>query len=229
MSASRSRRRGLHLLLGLAAVLAAWPGWAGAAEEVTSPISRYREREMSTGFYEEYEVRPRRMLPYVPGGPQARKGVVSASTQVSALVGLGFLSDAHQGIKFYERRTCQECHPEQARSMHATRAKITCRQCHGGEPMASVNHYYSPLNPIRRHAYVCAKCHAGASASFATYVVHEPLPTSLATQKSFPLLFYVFWIMMALAVGTFALFIPHALVWGLREFIHKIKEGRHEH
>lgn len=216
MWASRSRSR-LLLPLFLAALSAAWAGWGWAAEEVTTPISRYREREMSTGFYEEHEVLPRRARPFVAGGPRARAGVVGASPYASTQGQRGRLADAHEGIKFYERRTCQECHPEQARSMHTARERITCRQCHGGEPMASVDHYYSPLNPIRRHAYVCAKCHAGADASFATYVVHEPMPASLAARKSFPLLFYVFWIMMAVAVGTFALFLPHAIVWGLRE------------
>lgn len=214
---ARSRRPPGVILVALAAWLAVGAGQAWA-EEVTAPITRFKEREMSTGFYEEYEVKPRRMLPYVPGGPQARQGTLATSpTAFSPLVGQARQADAHQGIKYYDRRSCAECHPEQARSMHTTRAGITCRQCHGGEPMASVEHYYSPLNPIRRHAYVCSKCHAGAGASFATYVVHEPMPASLETRKSFPLLFYVFWIMVALAGGTFALFLPHAIVWGVRE------------
>lgn len=218
MWASRSKRPLGLILAALAALSAAWAGPAWSAEEVTAPISRFRQREMSTGFYEEYEVKPRRMLPYVTGGPSARAGAIGA----------GRLSDAHQGIQFYERRSCTECHPAQARSMHTSRAKITCRQCHGGEPMAGISHYYSPLNPIRRHAYVCAKCHEGAGASFATYVIHEPLPSAPATQKSFPLLFYVFWVMVALAVGTFALFIPHAMVWGVRELFSR-QEGDREH
>jgi hypothetical protein len=38
-------------------------------------------------------------------------------------------------------------------------------------------------------------------------------------RQDFPLLFYVFWMMAALAVGTFAAFLPHAFMWGLREFL----------
>ncbi len=60
------------------------------------------------------------------------------------------------------------------------------------------------MNRRRRHAFICAKCHEGATASFATYVVHEPNPTDMGTRKSFPLLFFVFWMMAAIAVGTFA-------------------------
>jgi hypothetical protein len=50
-------------------------------------------------------------------------------------------------------------------------------------------------------------------------LIHEPNPAALSTQKIFPLLFYVFWFMVAIAVGTFAAFLPHTLVWGLREFL----------
>lgn len=226
MWASKSSPSRLMLAPVLAVLAAVWAGWGWAAEEVTAPISRYRERELSTGFYEEYEVRPRRLLPFVPGGPQARTGVIGVSPLGSTLGQRGYQSDAHQGIKFYERRSCLECHPAQARGMHTVREKITCRQCHGGEPMASISHYYSPLNPIRRHAYVCSKCHAGANASFATYVVHEPPPYSAAAYRSFPLLSYLFWVMAALAVGTFAFFLPHALVWGLRELWPRKEAGR---
>jgi hypothetical protein len=107
------------------------------------------------------------------------------------------------------------------------RANLTCRQCHGGEPIASIDHYYSLMNPIRRHAYVCAKCHEGASASYASYVVHAPNPSLAGTLESFPVLFYAFWIMIVIAVGTFALFLPHTILWGIRElFIKKEKTDR---
>jgi hypothetical protein len=75
------------------------------------------------------------------------------------------------------------------------------------------------MNSRRRHAFVCAKCHEGANRSFASYVNHEPNPAALSTRISFPLLFYVFWMMAAIAVGTFAAFLPHAFMWGLRELL----------
>jgi hypothetical protein len=80
------------------------------------------------------------------------------------------------------------------------------------------------LNPIRKHAYVCSKCHEGASASYASYVVHEPNPAMVGTLTSFPLLFYVFWFMVVLAVGTFLVFLPHTLIWGIRELFVKMKK-----
>jgi len=71
---------------------------------------------------------------------------------------------------------------------------------------------------------VCSKCHEGASASYASYVVHEPNPAMVGTLTSFPLLFYVFWFMVVLAVGTFLVFLPHTLVWGIRELFAKMKK-----
>ena len=75
------------------------------------------------------------------------------------------------------------------------------------------------MNPLRRHAYVCAKCHEGSSASFASYVTHPPNPAKVSALKSFPVLFYVFWFMVALAGGTFLVFLPHTALWGIREFL----------
>lgn len=195
-----------------------WPVEATAQEEVASAIRRYKDREASTGYYEEYEVRPRRQRPLV-GVPGVARGVFPYSPSAAAVRVTTRLADSHRGVQFYYNRRCQDCHPQQAKDYHTTREKLTCRQCHGGEPIASIQHYYSPLNPIRRHAYVCAKCHQGASASFASYVVHEPSPAALETRQSFPVLFYAFWIMVALAGGTFLVFLPHTVLWGLRELL----------
>ncbi|NIO08621.1 MAG: hypothetical protein GTN46_04735, partial [Gammaproteobacteria bacterium] len=41
------------------------------------------------------------------------------------------------------------------------------------------------------------------------------------TLKTFPVLFYAFWIMIVIAVGTFALFLPHTILWGIRELFTK--------
>jgi hypothetical protein len=189
-----------------------------AQEEVASAFRRYKDREVSTGYYEEYEVMPRRTRPIiaVPGvGP----GVFSYSPSAATVRIRTRLADSHQGIKFYNVLRCEYCHVEQTKGLHTVRARLTCRQCHGGEPIASIEHIYSPMNPIRRHAYVCAKCHEGSSASFASYVIHPPNPANIGALKSFPVLFYVFWLMVVLAVGTFLVFLPHTAIWGIRELL----------
>jgi len=215
--------------LWILAALLLFPDVVPAAEEVASALRRYKEREVSTGYYEEYEVLPRRQRPLV-GVPGVQRGLFPYSPSAARVRIRTRLADSHQGVKFYERRRCEGCHVEQTRDLHIVRANLTCRQCHGGEPIASIEHYYSPMNPIRRHAAVCAKCHQGAGASFASYVIHAPNPSMASTKNTFPVLFYAFWVMVGIAVMTFVVFLPHTALWGIRElFIKKeIAEGEHE-
>jgi hypothetical protein len=218
------RKAVLQATLGLLGALVLWPSAAPAQEEVTSSIRRYKEREASTGYYEEYEVKPRRQRPLV-GAPEVTRRfspyrAYRPRTAVEPSV-RSRLEDSHAGIQFYEMRRCEECHLQEATHSHTVRGNLTCRQCHGGEPIAGINYYYSPLNPIRRYAYVCAKCHEGAGASFATFLVHEPKAGDPETRKTFPALYYAHWFMLLLLAGVFAFFIPHSAAWIIREYVHK--------
>ena len=208
------------LALAAAGAILLLPPSASAQEEVASAIRRYKDREASTGYYEEYEVRPRRIKPLV-GVPGVEEGIFNYSPTAAKVRNRSHLADSHMGIAFYKEKTCQTCHPEQAKDIHTVRANLTCRQCHGGEPIASIQYFNSPMNPIRKHAYVCAKCHEGSSASFASYIVHEPAPGSAAARKGFPTLYYAYWFMLVLLVGTLAFFIPHSFLVGLRELFNK--------
>ncbi|MDI6854004.1 MAG: hypothetical protein QME75_10440 [Deltaproteobacteria bacterium] len=198
---------------------------APAQEEVTSSIRRYREREASTGYYEEYEVKPRRVRPFV-GVPGVGRKPFPYSPGAAEIRTRTYLADSHRGLEFYAMRRCEDCHVAEAKHSHTVRGNVTCRQCHGGEPIASINHYFSPLNPIRRHAYVCAKCHEGANASFATFMVHEPPAAAAATRKTFPSLYYTNWFMYLLIVGVMGFFILHSLVWISKEFYHQVMEKK---
>ena len=214
----------LRLCVMLAALAAGallfLPPVVSAQEEVTSAIRRYKQYEFSTGYYEEYEAKPRRQRPLV-SVPGVSQGLFPYSPSGAEVRNRARLADSHQGIKFYDRRRCEECHVKETMDIHTVRANLTCRQCHGGEPVASLEHYYSPLNPIRKHAFVCAKCHEGASASFAAYMVHEPAPGSTEARKTFPGLYYTYWFMLLLLAGTLAFFIPHTFFVGLRELFRK--------
>jgi len=219
---------GLKLFVILAAMAAGaillLPPPASAQEEVASAIRRYKEREASTGYYEEYEVRPRRQRPFVEI-PGVQVGLFPYSPSAAEVRVRTRLADSHMGISFYTDKTCVACHPQEAKDIHTVRANLTCRQCHGGEPIASIQYFNSPMNPIRKHAYVCAKCHEGSSASFASYIVHEPAPGSVAARKSFPILYFVYWFMTVLLVGTLAFFIPHSFLTGVRELFTRRKEA----
>ena len=200
------------------------PPAAFAQEEVASALRRYKEREASTGYYEEHEARPRRGRPFV-NVPGVQTGIFPYSPTSAKVRIRTRLSDSHLGIAYYNYKRCVDCHPTQANDIHTERANLTCRQCHGGEPIASIGYYNSPMNPIRKHAYVCAKCHEGAGASFGSYIVHQPAAGSAAARTRFPVLYFAYWFMVALLVGTLAFFIPHSFLTGLRELFHK-KERR---
>jgi hypothetical protein len=213
----------LTVTAGLATLLLLTPP-VHPQEEVSSALRRYRDLEVSTGYYEEYEVLPRRQRPLV-SLPGVQRGRLPYSPSAAAAVRIRTrLADSHRGLKFYDVKKCEACHPEQSDDLHTIRANLTCRQCHGGEPIASIDHYYSPMNPIRRHAYVCAKCHEGAGASFASYVIHPPDPMDIEALREFPVLYYAFWAMVAIAVGTFLVFLPHTFLWGIRELMTRKKE-----
>jgi hypothetical protein len=218
LSANQIRLASRWLAICIIAFLFLLPEPATGQEEVASSIRRYKDREASTGYYEEYEVLPRRQSPFVEI-PGVKRGIFPYSPTAAQVRVRTRLADSHRGIKFYNRRRCEDCHVPETRDIHTTRANLTCRQCHGGEPIASIEHYFSPMNPIRKHAYVCAKCHEGASASYASYIVHEPSAGSSIARTSFPVLYYAYWFMLVLLVGTLAFFIPHSFLVGMRELL----------
>lgn len=212
--------RGVGLLLGLAVLVVVFPESGRTQEEVSYSVARYRER-VRTGYYEGYEVSPLNRQRDTVSAPGILHSTILLSPTAAGVRVRSYLPDAHAGLKFYENRTCIECHSQQARSVHTDRGGINCRQCHGPEPIPAIKHYYSPMNPIRRHAYVCATCHEGANDLFATYIIHEPAPGALTTKESFPAFFYANWFMVLLLVGTMAFFVPHSLMMILQEIAMK--------
>jgi hypothetical protein len=208
-------------LLALGCMLAA-PPWTFGQGESSSRKSGYYGYEASTGRYDNTEAVPRGRGAFslsrqgAPGrfavsGPEARNRM--------------FLADSHAGIPYYRYKKCEDCHAGAVRNTHSEHADISCRQCHGPEPVASVNHFFSRLNPVRKHAYVCAKCHEDAGASFAEYVVHQPQPLSREAARDFRSLSYVSWGMHGLLFGVLLLFIPHTALWILRELRERRGKG----
>ncbi len=209
----------LNMIFGMAAVLAvAAPAAAQATSSAGSEVTStgfYRDQDTLPGSYRQYKQQPGKLDWLSAAGPN--QGGVRKSS---------FKADAHADVADYSPRSlCIDCHRNHSKDMHMTRMNITCVQCHRDKPIAGVHQYYSAMNPIRRHAYVCAKCHEGATPSFATYVVHEPNPLASATRKDFPALYYATWIMVILAGGVFLFFIPYVLIWGVRELIDKFRAG----
>ena len=181
-----------------------------------------------TGYFRDQDTLPGgfRIYNQLPGGRGGLWGMGPNRAKVSRS---SMKKDAHEGVRDYSPEVrCRKCHIPQTKDLHGLRMGITCVQCHRSQPVAGVYHYYSALNPIRRHAYVCAKCHEGATPSFASYMVHEPNPISSEARETFPLLYYAVWVMLILAVGVFVFFLPYTVFWWLRDLVATLK-GRSGH
>lgn len=184
--------------------------------------------EASSGYFRDQDALPGAYRLYLQS-PESKGGFWGFGPGGGDVRRSSFAADAHAGVPNYShRRSCESCHEGQRYSLHSSRGGVTCVQCHRGNPIAGIHHYYSGMNPIRRHAYVCAKCHEGSSASFATYVVHEPPPLARDTEGEFPLFYYVTWFMIILAGGVFIIFIPYVTLWGIRELV-GLFSGKHSH
>ncbi len=70
------RIRSVFMAAGVLTLMGAllFTGMAEAAEEVASAIRRYKQHEVSTGYYEDYEVLPRRQRPFVEI-PGVKRGI----------------------------------------------------------------------------------------------------------------------------------------------------------
>ena len=207
--------RPIITLLSVLLLLSPVPGQAAEPPTDMASSGFYRDQDTLPGSY--------RLYRQLPGG---QGGLWGLGPTRQKLRKSSFYMDAHAGVAEYSaQQRCRSCHENQTKDLHGLRMGITCVQCHRSQPVAGVYYYYSSLNPIRRHAYVCAKCHEGATPSFASYMVHEPNPVSLEARESFPLLFYAVWFMLILAGGVFAIFLPYTVFWWVREFVARMRGG----
>jgi len=118
---------------------------------------------------------------------------------------------------------CGRCHEKIAETYFETyHGKVSrlgytqtakCFDCHGSHDIRSVNDPHSRLSRANVLT-TCQKCHAGATRRFAGYLTHA---THHDPQK-YPWLFWTFWSMTALLIGTFAISGIHTLLWLPRAF-----------
>jgi hypothetical protein len=107
-----------------------------------------------TGYFRDQDTLPGsfRFYQQLPGGEAGLWGLGPTRKKISRA---SFNADAHADVADYSPQTrCQKCHAPETRDLHGLRMNITCVQCHRNVPVTGILHYYSPLNPIRRHAYV---------------------------------------------------------------------------
>lgn len=100
-----------------------------------------------------------------------------------------------------------------------------CSDCHGSHDILPA--YYSD-SALHRNNVVetCRPCHPGSNRKFTGYLTHA----THHDRDKYPYLFYTFWAMTGLLVGTFAFFGLHTLFWIPRSFRERFKRRRkHSH
>jgi len=97
-----------------------------------------------------------------------------------------------------------------------------CYDCHGAHAINKSSDPRSSVSPNNRLA-TCQKCHTNASASFATFSPHADHNDS----KRYPVLYWSFWAMTSLLLGTFAFFGIHTLFWFARSMFQFFGDRKH--
>jgi predicted CXXCH cytochrome family protein len=123
-----------------------------------------------------------------------------------------------EGFRFTMMEQCGRCHSDEAETFFDTyHGKVSrlgsegaakCYDCHGKHDILPIADPDSSLS--RRNVVdTCAQCHPGAHRKFAGYLTHA----THHDPEKYPYLFYAFWFMTALLVGTLTFAILHSLAW----------------
>ncbi len=122
------------------------------------------------------------------------------------------------GFRLEIMTICGNCHKQYAASYFETyhgqvsrlgySQTAKCWDCHGSHDILPVENPKSHLS-FQNKVQTCKKCHEGATRQFAGYFTHathhEPV--------KYPIMFWTFWSMTGLLVGTFFFAGIHTLLW----------------
>jgi predicted CXXCH cytochrome family protein len=122
------------------------------------------------------------------------------------------------GFKLAIINTCGKCHEDVTKSYFDTyHGKVSqlgyaktakCYDCHGAHDILPPSDPRSHLS--REHVVAtCQKCHPGAGRRFAGYLTHA----THHDPAKYPWLFWTFWGMTGLLIGTFVIGGAHTLMW----------------
>jgi cytochrome b subunit of formate dehydrogenase len=140
------------------------------------------------------------------------------------------------GFTLNVMQTCGRCHEDVTESYFETfHGKVSklgsegtakCHDCHGAHDVLPVTHPESHLSRDNIVA-TCGNCHEGSHRRFAGYLTHA----THHDKDKYPILFYTFWGMTALLVGTFSFFGMHTLLWlplSFKEMLHHKRKEKKE-
>jgi cytochrome b subunit of formate dehydrogenase len=118
---------------------------------------------------------------------------------------------------------CGNCHEEVETyfdTYHGKASKLggvrtaRCYDCHGSHQILPPSDPASTLSEANVVA-TCASCHQGSNAKFVQYMPHA----THDDRERFPELYYSFWIMTSLLIGTIGFFGLHTILWLIRSLI----------
>ena len=128
-----------------------------------------------------------------------------------------------EGFKLEIMQQCGRCHEKIAGTYFDTyHGKVSqlgytktakCYDCHGAHDILPTDNPKSRLSH-ENIVETCKTCHAGAHRQFAGYFTHA----THHDPDKYPILFWTFWGMTGLLVGTFLLAGLHTLLWLPRSF-----------
>jgi len=127
---------------------------------------------------------------------------------------------------------CGTCHEEQTETYldtyHGKASLLSggeksakCSDCHGSHDILPTYYARSNLNQ-RNVVATCRKCHPDSNRKFTGYLTHA----THHDKKKYPFLYYTFWAMTSLLLGTFSFFGLHTLFWIPCSFRERFKRRR---
>ncbi len=137
------------------------------------------------------------------------------------------------GFRTQMMEQCGRCHVDETETFFDTfhgkvsrlgaEAVAKCYDCHGTHDILSPT---DPASRLSRDNVVetCGQCHEGSHRRFAGYLTHA----THHDRDTYPWLFWSFWGMTALLVGTLSLALFHTLAWVTRLFLSRDEWQAHK-
>ena len=127
---------------------------------------------------------------------------------------------------------CGECHADRlARYRETFHGKAialnrtgvaACYDCHGHHDIVRASDPRSRIYAGERRLETCKGCHPKANPNFTEYVVHA----DHTDRERYPQIYWVFWFMTLLLLGTFAFFALHSLLWFARSAFLYLRDSK---
>ena len=153
----------------------------------------------------EYEGRRVRGMPGLPHCNDCHSAHTVARTD-GYIFKLGIMEQCGKSLEDVTESYFETYHGKASTLGDATRAK--CYDCHGAHdilPVANPASHLSEQNIVG----TCGKCHEGSHRQFTSYLNHG----THDDRDKYPVLFWTFWGMTTLLLGTFGFFGLHTLAW----------------